>query len=158
MMQPCSHDSHEKYEKLIGPLREVARSLGYALAVHGSLVRDIDLIAVPWTREAVAAHELAEAIGARVGEINGIAFFLPGLEQGDYFRAGCPGGKPHQRLGWTFHLGGGPYIDLAVMPRADDLDMRKWCQEVGLEKVGKTSKTLWQADESAAHGALVSKP
>jgi hypothetical protein len=52
-MKPCSHDSHAKYELLIEPLRAVARSLGYALTVHGSLVRDIDLVAVPWTSDAV---------------------------------------------------------------------------------------------------------
>ena len=29
-------------------LAEIAREHGYALAVHGSLARDFDLIAVPW--------------------------------------------------------------------------------------------------------------
>jgi hypothetical protein len=29
-------------------LSEIARSHGYALAVHGSLARDFDLICVPW--------------------------------------------------------------------------------------------------------------
>lgn len=33
-------------------LAEVFRSFGYALAVHGSLARDLDLIAVPWTEDA----------------------------------------------------------------------------------------------------------
>jgi hypothetical protein len=51
-VKPCSHDSHEKYELLIGPLREVARSKGYVLAVHGTLIRDIDLVACPWIENA----------------------------------------------------------------------------------------------------------
>lgn len=29
-------------------LAEIARAHGYALAVHGSLARDFDLIAIPW--------------------------------------------------------------------------------------------------------------
>lgn len=29
-------------------LAEIARSHGYALAIHGSLARDFDLIAIPW--------------------------------------------------------------------------------------------------------------
>ena len=36
------------YAALYPELAEVARSHGYALAVHGSLARDFDLIAVPW--------------------------------------------------------------------------------------------------------------
>ena len=113
----CNHDSHAMYELLIEPLRAVARSHGYALAVHGSLVRDIDLIACPWTREAASAKALADAIEAEARRVNGRAFPLP-HEDDEWYRAGKPGLKPHGRLCWTFHLGGGPYIDLSVMPRA----------------------------------------
>ena len=106
----------EQYERLIGPLREVARSLGYALCVHGSLKRDIDLVAVPWAEEVVTPQELAEAIRSKAVEVNpiGVAFIKP--EENDRFhRDGCPGMKPHGRYCWGFHLGGGPYIDLSVM-------------------------------------------
>jgi len=119
---PTRRDSHGVYEQLIGPLREKAKELGYALGAHGSLVRDIDLIACPWTSQAVDAVTLAKAlmkVAAAHGPC-GIAFF-GAHETGAYFRAGCPGGKAHQRLCWTFHLGGGPYIDLSVMPRLPHL-------------------------------------
>jgi hypothetical protein len=116
MNRVCSHDSHQKYELLIGPLREVARSKGYSLGVHGSLVFDIDLIACPWTPEAVSAKELAFAIREEAERVNGLAFQTP-HESGDWFVEGHPGMKPHGRLCWSFHLGGGPYIDLSVMPR-----------------------------------------
>jgi hypothetical protein len=33
-------------------LAEVFRTFGYALAVHGSVASDFDLIAVPWTEDA----------------------------------------------------------------------------------------------------------
>jgi hypothetical protein len=33
-------------------MREEARRLGYTLAVHGSMKRDIDLVAVPWIQKA----------------------------------------------------------------------------------------------------------
>lgn len=104
------------YELLIGPLRETAQRHGYALAVHGSLERDIDLIAVPWTQVCSQPVCLAEAIRDKAAELNdGIAFQLPG--ETTYYRiAGSPGAKSHGRLGWTFHLGGGPYLDLSVMP------------------------------------------
>lgn len=35
-------------EYLIGPLRDIAREHGYALSVHGSVARDIDIVAIPW--------------------------------------------------------------------------------------------------------------
>lgn len=113
-MKPCDHDSRPQYEALIEPLREKARELGYALTVHGSLKRDIDLVAIPWTDQAVPARTLAEAIRETAHVVNGAALMR---EDDPWHREGCPGLKPHGRLVWTFHLGGGPYIDLSVMPR-----------------------------------------
>lgn len=141
-MKPCDHDSRPLHDKLIDPLRERARELGYALAVHGTLRRDIDLIACPWTVEAVPERELAEALFAVAEEVNGTAYWSwhlcdrPVGKSGpfdlekyldkeaadanfarEFTLAGGPGVKPHGRLGWVINLGGGPYIDLAVMPR-----------------------------------------
>lgn len=107
------------YEKLIGPLRAVAVSLGYALAVHGSLARDIDLIACPWAERAVDALELAGAIRAEAERVMGYAS-MHAREVGDeYFERGSPCAKPWGRLVWSYHLGGGPYIDLSVMAKFD---------------------------------------
>lgn len=116
--RPRYEATRPKYEAMIGPIREKARQLGYALGVHGSLERDIDLIACPWTEEAVPAKELAEAIRQTAAEHNGGIAFMKSLEAEDEFHQnGCPGMKAHGRLVWSFHLGGGPYIDLSVMPR-----------------------------------------
>lgn len=99
------------YLVVLGRMADVARQLGYTLAIHGSMQRDCDVVAVPWTGEAVSQRELAEAL------IDVSGGFLDPLEADDeYFRRGCPGGKPHGRLCWSIHLGGGPYIDLSVMP------------------------------------------
>lgn len=123
-MKPCDHDSRSRFEQLIGPLRERARELGYAIAVHGSLKRDIDLIACPWTEDAVDARTLAESLRATAAEHNGgIAALGWASGKGPEFTLdGCPGNKPHGRLCWTFHLGDGPYIDLSVMPRSARAD------------------------------------
>jgi hypothetical protein len=121
-MQPCDHDSRPKYALLIGPLREKARELGYAIGVHGTLKRDIDLIACPWTPEAAPARELAEALQAVTLAVNGKADLAwhAGRDP-EFTREGGPGIKPHGRLCWTIHLGGGPYIDLSVMPRSAEM-------------------------------------
>ncbi len=109
-----------KYKLLIGPLRARARELGYALAVHGSVAWDIDIVAVPWAPEAVPARELAEALRDRAAELNGGMAYLAVRDPEDeqWQLEGSPGMKPHGRLCWSYHLGGGPYIDLSVMPRA----------------------------------------
>lgn len=39
-------------------IRELANEVGYAIAVHGSLERDLDLIAVPWIESAVSSNDL----------------------------------------------------------------------------------------------------
>lgn len=101
-------------EILVPELQIVARTQGYALLSHGSLERDIDLVAVPWVEEAVAADVLAEAIRERAEKVTGYAFIAPHEENN------FPRQKPHGRLAWSFHLGGGPYIDLSVMSRVVD--------------------------------------
>lgn len=49
------------YTEILRPLKKQARSMGYALAVHGSMARDLDLVAVPWVEGAVDPIELVEA-------------------------------------------------------------------------------------------------
>lgn len=36
------------YESILPAIREAARKCGFAIGVHGSMRRDLDLIAVPW--------------------------------------------------------------------------------------------------------------
>lgn len=92
------------YACLYQRLALVAREHGYALAMHGSLAADLDLVAVPWTHEAVSGEALAEAL----------ATAIPGHLHLDTYARPRPGGvRKH-----VIHLGGGPYLDLAVTPLA----------------------------------------
>ena len=84
-------------------LTSLVREYGYAIAVHGSLQRDMDLIAVPWSEVAVEPEELVRAICEMMG-----GFMLPGEEAMK---------KPHGRLAWIIHFGAGLYMDLSVMPK-----------------------------------------
>lgn len=81
----------------------LAREYGYAIAVHGSLQRDLDLIAVPWSEVAVDAETIVIEIAKMVGG------FI--LDSEDATK------KPHGRLAWKIHMGAGLYIDLSVMPK-----------------------------------------
>ena len=39
-------------------LSELGREVGYVMAIHGSLQRDLDVVAVPWTEDAVSVDVL----------------------------------------------------------------------------------------------------
>lgn len=48
----------ERYASYLPSLMKIANGCGYALAVHGSMKRDLDLIAVPWVKNAMAPESL----------------------------------------------------------------------------------------------------
>lgn len=50
------------YKSIIPAIREKAKTLGFAIGAHGSLCRDLDLIAIPWVDEHATAGKLAKAI------------------------------------------------------------------------------------------------
>lgn len=95
------------YVCVLPALVEIARGKGYALAVHGSMIRDLDLVAVPWVEEAAPAEELVAAICDELG-----TYDLPKQPSG----WGNPGEKPHGRSVWTLIWGGPPHLDLSVLP------------------------------------------
>lgn len=97
----------------IAPMRTVAREHGYALAVHGSLARDIDLIAVPWTEQAHDPHELLCDLKGALAGIFGRTRFDPRDDDG------CWNLKPHGRKARSIHVycdGHFFYFDISVMP------------------------------------------
>jgi hypothetical protein len=106
----------DRYVQLLPTLRAVAREHGYALGLHGSGERDLDLIAVPWTEDASDNETLVEAL--RVA-ING--HIANSLTDGK-FVGRSPLERPHGRRTWAIRpLENNPtaelYIDLSVMPR-----------------------------------------
>lgn len=59
-MKPVKAKPHF-YSCCLQPMQEIARDLGYNLLVHGSMNRDLDLIAVPWIDEPKTHLELIQA-------------------------------------------------------------------------------------------------
>jgi hypothetical protein len=92
-------------------LRDEAAMQGYALAVHGSMARDFDLIAVPWVDNPAKPEDLVKELCDIVG--GKVRLYK---NEGEGKITAEPTIKPHGRLAWTIHLGGGPYIDLSVIP------------------------------------------
>lgn len=118
-------------------LCETAKRHGYALAVHGSLTRDMDLIAVPWTHEAAPAEVLMADLKRHLDAMDFRELqqrHAPHLTeeqldklvlrevQSNKNGVNAHGATihPHGRLSWNLYMGFGAYIDLSVLPRAGD--------------------------------------
>lgn len=94
------------YAVLWPDFRRAALDCGYALALHGSMSSDMDMIAVPWTEDAKSQDELVRAISDCIGatiwkDRHTIAFTE----------------KPHGRTVYTLSIMGDYYIDLSVTPK-----------------------------------------
>ncbi len=103
----------------IDAIRALAREVGYAIGVHGTLERDLDLIAAPWSEDAVSAPELAEHIARG---INGSVL--------------APEEKPLGRWSCNIQIDGWfKLIDLSVAPRGGDtLSLAISAAERGLQR------------------------
>ena len=56
---------------ILPPMRRAAKDAGYAITVHGSLNRDIDLVAIPWAERGVWTPDalIQSLVGAMRGAI-----------------------------------------------------------------------------------------
>lgn len=109
-------------------LCEVARKHGYALAIHGTVTTDLDLVAVPWVEEAVSAEVLKTALMEHIGAC-GFADMLrrDGLPEEQVAPVVARMGeasdtkKPHGRRAWNLYMDFGAKVDLSVMPLKSEL-------------------------------------
>ncbi len=95
-------------------LKEIAIKYGYNLVLHGSLNRDLDLIAIPWEKEIGSAEEMIDEFAEHLGGL------VP--EQSEEAK-NC---FPHGRQGYTINLNRGGkwtnyrdhqyYLDISVVP------------------------------------------
>ncbi len=81
-------------------LAQLFRKHGYALAVHGSLQRDFDLVAIPWTETPSTPEDILREI------ISKFAIRIIGTETH----------KLHGRKAWSISIGHGDCaLDLSFM-------------------------------------------
>jgi hypothetical protein len=80
----------EFYVQMLPTIRMVAKEHGYAIGLHGSLQRDLDLIAVPWVENCSDKESLARAIHRAT----------IGLESASYDWEK----KPHGRMATSFPM------------------------------------------------------
>jgi hypothetical protein len=94
---------------ILPAMRRTAKDLGYAITVHGTLNRDIDMVAVPWVEHQVAEpdHLITMLVGAIRGVTGRCNYSSEWTE------------KPHGRRAKTLLIWVGENtanLDLSVMP------------------------------------------
>jgi hypothetical protein len=99
----------KKYNRVYRQIVSIGRKHGYAAAIHGSRVRDLDIIMVPWIEYPSEPTVLVQDICDRIG------LFKNSLDPNTT--------KPHGRLVWTlihYNLTDGGWVDLSVIkPRVN---------------------------------------
>lgn len=96
------------YGAIYPALVDIGREHGYAVALHGSLARDLDVIATPWVEHYSSPDELAEDAARKLGAVVGEDLHMIPPSGGER--------KPHGRLVYTIVLEGGAFIDMSVIP------------------------------------------
>jgi|SRR6478752_6627688 len=93
------------YSVLYESFRKAALECGYALALHGSMIHDLDMIAIPWVNEAKSPDELAKSISDCIDATVWKESHLMDRHE-----------KPHGRVTYTISIYKDWHIDLSVIP------------------------------------------
>lgn len=94
------------YCALYPELARVAKKHGYAMAVHGSLARDFDLICIPWVEAPSNPKTVVDELKKE--------FALDEI--------GEPEVRGHGRKIWTLAIGFGEcFLDLSFMPQTGQI-------------------------------------
>lgn len=90
------------------PLERIAWRHGYALALHGSMARDLDIVCIPWTDDADDPDVLIAAF---------VKFVVKKAHVD--IKSRTPVEKPHGRMAYVIPIGfdSNMYLDVSVMPR-----------------------------------------
>jgi hypothetical protein len=125
MVEEKLHHGHKwmpaVYVTYYGMLKDIAMEHGYALAIHGSITRDFDLIAVPWVEHPKKEEELVKAIYDIIG-INDKHFYTSKEI------------KPHGRTAYTISSGAGGYFDISIIKTIPN---SKDCEHYYAEALGE---------------------
>lgn len=86
-------------------LRNAAMDCGWALGLHGSLAKDMDIMAMPWTDNAKPVEEMILALsdcftGNPFKELHTVPHY----------------NKPHGRIVYTMSIWADFYLDISIMP------------------------------------------
>lgn len=93
------------YAGMYMELAEIARSHGYAMAVHGSMARDFDLICVPWIQKPSDPRDVVKSFCELYNVVGPIKATL----------------KEHGRLCYAINFSFADcYLDISFMPTKEN--------------------------------------
>jgi hypothetical protein len=103
------------YAYLFEPLKTIALKYGYNLVLHGSLNRDMDLIAIPWIDIPKPEFEMIQEMheyltGFKCDQLSHYLFStLPGMRRNYVINLNRSGA-------WNNYVDGQYYLDISVTP------------------------------------------
>jgi len=105
-------------ENLFKEIKEKTKALGWCVLAHGSMERDLDILATPWTDKACTYQELIECIRLTFAE----------FVKGKCYKSAIPEEKPFGRKAYNLYAltdeddlivsctaGAFPFIDLSIV-------------------------------------------
>lgn len=106
-------DKRRHYAEILPVIRAVAKRAGYAIAVHGSMTRDFDLVAVPWVRSALKPDTLVLRIEEAICQYR----FIKTRAELRKIQAAHANQEKHADVGegYIVMTGANTYLDLLVI-------------------------------------------
>jgi len=92
------------YAMMLPLFQQVGLAHGYAIAIHGSMASDLDMVAMPWTEEPSSHAELFDAL------YNRFCKGAPEIEAGPTYLL-------HHRVAYKLPLRGFCFVDLTIILR-----------------------------------------
>lgn len=95
------------YASIFPDLKDIAFNYGYNLVLHGSMLRDFDLIAISWIEKVGDYKEMLSEFGNYIGS---------------YLRSDTKTcfdqqtEKPHGRIAYTINISHHGYLDISILP------------------------------------------
>lgn len=94
------------YATIWEDIRSVAIDCGWAVALHGSLARDLDIMAMPWEKDCTTADVLIDTIISRCFTDNAIAQYAKKVDKIS---------KPHGRICYAIPIWNDYYLDISII-------------------------------------------
>lgn len=95
------------YASIWEDIRKAAWECGWAVALHGSLSRDMDIMAMPWVEECTDAETMINAIIERCFGENIISKYGTKIDKN----------KPHGRICYLIPIYEDMYLDISIMSK-----------------------------------------
>lgn len=96
------------YAAIWNDLRQSAMNNGWALGLHGSLNSDMDIMAMPWTENAVPADVMINNLIYDCFSNNNISHLLLQVTRND---------KPNNRVVYTIPIWADFYLDINIIDK-----------------------------------------